>query len=118
MKGQWIEQEVAAQVDGGCDHGATGKVLVRFGEVRLIWRKGSLYWNGIGMPYSYAPASLEVIGSEEHKNFSGMSKEVEPCGGRLTLKRIREALPEIRKLMKLPGLDIRHFDLKRTYVVS
>jgi len=52
--------EIAPANEGGCNHGATGIVLMRKGALRLVWRSGSKYFSGIGSQ-SYAPADLEIL---------------------------------------------------------
>ena len=116
MKGKFVEpQEIAPQCDGGCDYSRTGKILVRFGNTKLIWRKPGSVWSGIGMPRSYCPAELHVIGDDiERFGLGAIIFE----GGRLAMHRIAPEIKKIRALMKLPKLDTLHIHFKKTYVVE
>lgn len=116
MRGKFVEpQEVAPQCEGGCDYSRTGKVLVRFGDKRLVWRKPGSVWSGIGMPRSYCPAELQVLG-EDITRFGSDSVLFE--GGRLSKRRISDAIKKIRSLMKLPKLSVDQIDPKKTYIVE
>lgn len=116
MKGKFIEpQEIAPQHQGGCDYSRSGLVLVRYGDTKLVWRKPGSVWSGIGMPRSYCPAELHVVGGDM-RLFSLESTLFE--GGRLAMHRIKPEIKKIRKLMKLPKLGMEHIDLKKTYLVE
>jgi hypothetical protein len=114
VNGRLVEpQEVAPQVEGGCDYGTKGIVLVRYGKARLVWRKGHKVWSGVGFPWSYYHASLHVVGIDSRVN-GGIFE-----GGRLTVKRLAEHMGKIVGLMGLPGLlDTSKLDLKKTYLVE
>ena len=121
MIGKFVEpQEIAPRHEGGVDHSGTGKILVRFGQMRLVWRKGRFYYSGMLNPKAYAASQLEVTkvhgdGPRSMKDF--FSKEIFE-GGRLTMNRIGPEIKKIRELMGLPDLNILHIDLKKTYVVE
>jgi len=115
--GHFEEQRIESRYSpgGGVDYGATGKILLIYKKKRLLWRKGHQYWSGLYMPWSYAPARLEV--QEEGDRIRTHGEDVLE-GGRLTAARLKKALPKIRKIFELPGLRIKHFDLKKTFVVA
>lgn len=52
--------EIARQIENGVDHSASGIVLIRKGDMRLVWRSGGNYFSGRGQQ-SYAPAELELM---------------------------------------------------------
>lgn len=114
MIGKFVEpQEIAPQIEGGCDYGKAGIVLVRYGRAKLVWRKGHKVWSGVGFPWTYTSASLQVVGIDSRVN--GQIFE----GGRLTVKRIAEHMGVIVGLMGLPGLlDTSKLNLKKTYIVE
>jgi hypothetical protein len=117
MKGHFVEpQEIAPQVERGCDHSNTGIVLVRFGKFKLVWRKGGGVWNGIGMGRRYAPCSLQVLGAGTGLG-GGMGEDIFE-GGRLGMYRIAPEIKKIRGFMGLPDLDVQHINFKKTYIVE
>lgn len=118
MKGSFVEpQEIAPQVEGGCDYSKKGIVLVRFGKTKLVWRKGGGVWNGNGMPQRYMPCSLQVINTVvDGKVWDGTKYLFE--GGRLAMHRVAPDIKKIREFMKLPSLDVQHINFKKTYVVE
>lgn len=119
MKGRFVPQEVAPRHDNGVDFSGPGAILVKTKKRRLVWRKGRHYYSGMLHPSVYAPADLEVIGFPENIRSMGdfLSREVF-VGGRLTRRRVEEALPKIRELMMLPELGMDQVDLKRTFIVD
>lgn len=56
--------EVTPRVENGCDYGATGLVLARKGNTRLIWRSGTKFWADMLTGYTYTPGNL-VIHAED-----------------------------------------------------
>lgn len=118
MKGEFVEpQEIAPQVEGGCDYSKKGVVLVRFGKTKLVWRQGGGVWNGNGMPKRYMPCSLQIINTVvDGRPWDGTKYIFE--GGRLALYRIAPEIKKIRELMGLPSLDTPNINLKRTYIVT
>jgi len=115
--GHFEEQRVEPRYSpgGGVDYGAEGKILLVYRGKRVLWRKAHKYWSGLYMPWSYAPVRLEIRdGNNERLRIFG---EDVLSGRRLTRDRIAKVLPKIRKLLDLPGLRIKHFDLKKTFVV-
>lgn len=116
MKGKFADtQEIAPQVEGGCDYSAKGVVLVRGKLSKLVWRKGGGVWDGIGFPRRYAPCSLQVIYLES-KRIANTQYIFE--GGRLSQKRIASSIGQIRTAMGLPDLGVEHIDPKKTFVVD
>jgi hypothetical protein len=115
MKGKFVDQEVAPQREGGCDFSGRGKVLVRYGDMTLVWRGPRSVWSGVGMPRSYCQAKLHVVGPDM-RSFGPESIIFE--GGRLAMHRIAPEIPKIRELMKLPTLDTFNINLKKTFVVE
>lgn len=115
--GHFEEQRIEPRYSpgGGVDYGAEGKILLLHGKRRLLWRKGHQYWSGLYMPWSYAPARLEIRIDGDRIRIGG---EDILEGGRLTLARIKGVLPKVRKLMGLPGLRAAQLDLKKTFVVT
>lgn len=115
--GGFVDQMVESRFSpgGGVDYGAEGKILVIYRKKRLLWRKGHNYWSGLYMPWSYAPARLEIQIEGDRIRLGGQDILE---GGRLTLDRIVGALSKIRKLLDLRDLRIKHFDLKKTFVIK
>lgn len=50
--------EVAPRLEGGVDYGATGLVLARRGNLRLVWRSGARFWADSLTGYTYTPGEL------------------------------------------------------------
>lgn len=117
--GRFVEQETAPRCDVGVDWSGPGAILVRTGKRRLVWRRGRRYYSGILNPSVYAAAELQVISYPESARAMSdfLSREVFK-GGRLTRRRVEEALPAIRELMMLPALSMDHIDLARTFLVE
>lgn len=71
---------------GGVDFGSSGKVLVRKGDIALVWFSGySVMSCGVkGFGRDYVPARLVIQGTARN-NFSRVSKTLHE-GGRLSSK--------------------------------
>lgn len=110
--------EIAPRLEDGTDYGAAGKVLVRVGDRRLVWRPGRVYYSGMLNPHAYAPASLNVLWPREGGRMHSHSTLIFE-GGRLSRKRLREHIDVIRKALKLGVNDLypEDIDLKRTLVL-
>lgn len=52
--------EVAPRSEKGIDWGVEGITIMRNHNARLVWRRGCMYFGGIGQR-NYAPAGLEVL---------------------------------------------------------
>ena len=104
-------QEIAPKIDGGVDHGAKGKVLFRYGRIRVVWRSGCSVWAGLGMSRDFVPSQLEILGM--HSTLSVVILR----GGRLSIKRIKEALPDLRNQLVMKDLKLEHFHPKKTFEV-
>lgn len=52
--------DIAPRVEHGVDYSADGIVLLRRGDLRLVWRSGGKYFSGIGQQ-GYGPAELEIL---------------------------------------------------------
>jgi len=117
---KYVEQEVAPILEDGTDYGADGKVLVRVGRVRLVWRKGRHYYSGVLNPNAYAAADLCVIPDPEGVHWAKRSGKEVFCGGRLSLRRLRIHIGKIRELLGLSvsELDADQIDMKRTLVIG
>lgn len=57
--------EVVPRMEGGVDYGATGLVIARRGNVRLIWRSGHTFWADQLTGSTYTPGDLVVMTSRE-----------------------------------------------------
>jgi hypothetical protein len=53
--------EVATRVEGGVDYGATGLVLARRGNLRLVWRSGAKFWADQLTGSTYTPGELVIM---------------------------------------------------------
>lgn len=111
-----VDRITARQLDRGCDHGATGAVLLKTPTGRLVWRKGHMSWNGNGEPWVYMPCSLEWLSK---KTITG--KEI-ASGGRLSKKRLQSHRD---KIAELAGVDddvieyvIASLSKKKTVIVN
>lgn len=93
--------EIAPALESGVDHGATGRVLLRRGDKRLIWRKGCMVWQGIGMGRAYHPAELEVqMGRHFHEGYRSVTRHYhEHVRAVLTVALIQKHFHEIDELM-------------------
>lgn len=115
-----VEQEVAPRYEPGVDYGAQGVVLIRKGDIRLIWRSGGMVWSGTGQPFNYFPTSLELrcgSGRMDNHLHGRMDKDLHE-GGRLCHKRIRENIEAIRKAFSEPELSALEIDVKKTLVIG
>lgn len=111
MKGHFVGQEIAPKYEPGVVHSGEGKVLLRWGKASIVWRSGGSFWSG---GKDYCPAMLEIWSRRTRSDMSDTVFE----GGRLTLKRIEKALPQIKEVLGLRGLTIEHFNLRKTYMVD
>lgn len=117
MKSHYLDvQEIAPRLDDGVDHSAAGRVLVRAGHLRLVWRPGRTYYSGMLNPKAYAPAELEVIGDGEVNAMQRTMARV--FTGRFSRGRVALYIDQIRELMKLPSLEAAEIDPKRTLVIE
>lgn len=104
-------QEIAPDREGGIDFGAKGKVLFKYGKIRVVWRSGGSCWAGVGMERSTFHAQLEIIGM--HQTLSIVILK----GGRLSMNRIKRALPDLKSQLVMPDLKLEHFHPKKTFEV-
>lgn len=133
--GHFEDQQAVSGGDGGVDYGGSGKVLIhvalktipvgmkdaaKYEGLLLIWRKSSTCWVGRGMDRRYCPAELQAIGGRQDDNpkYHDIMPRIVFEGGRISVARVKAALPKIREAMK--GLPIRmeHIDLKKTFVIT
>jgi len=114
--GHFEDQRIDPRYSPGVDYGATAKILLVHKSWKILWRKGHPYWQGLYMGPAYAPARLEVRDDGDRLLFH-MGRDLIQ-GGRLTIARLAAVLPEIRKVIDLPGLRKEHLDLKKTFVVD
>ena len=129
--GHFIDQVVAPQIDG-CDHGSKGVVLIavtnqtyingkvpdywKYADLRLIWRNGGKHWSSFGQQ-SYHPTTLQVLGGKSQEYWGTMPRDVFR-GGRFSTRRITDALPKIRELMKGLPIEIGHINRKKTFHID
>ena len=105
-------QEIAPEREGGVDYGAKGKVLFRYGKVRVIWRSGGSVWAGIGMDRATFHTQLEIIGMHQT-----LSTIIWKKGGRLSMAVIKKCLKDLRQELAMPDLKLEHFHPKKTFYV-
>jgi len=105
-KPHWtLEPLTAARLDGGCDYGTEGVVLLyhraRPGDspIRVVWRKGHTGWVSRGSS-GYYKAQLEL-----HLPGETIARTILD-GGRLTQARLDEAWREIEERTGLYGLRL------------
>lgn len=82
----------------GTDFGAPGRVILRKGEARVVWRSGSTGWSGIGMrDYYKAVLQIENLMDHGHRRTVQLSE-----GGRLSQVVWEGARKRISELFKVP----------------
>jgi len=82
----------------GTDFGAVGRVILRKGEARIVWRSGSTGWSGIGMRMYYK-ALLQAENVEE----SGWkTTKILSEGGRLTNAVWQSSREKMAGILKVP----------------
>ena len=107
-----IAQEMRPKVERGVDHGTTGRILVRYGDRRLVWQGGCTTWAGVGVD-TYFAAYLEVDGLRHW----GIGHTIH-SGGRLSKPLIAKHIEKIRELLELPDLRAEDINTTRTRVVE
>ena len=121
MSKYYVEpQEEAPQCFNGVDYSAPGRILVRTKDALLVWRKSGSVWSGIGQPHSYVATRLHVIpfSVEASRHYSTIGDRELLKGGRLSTARLLTVIEKIRQFMKMPKLDVKDIDPKKTYVVD
>ena len=125
VKTEIVEQQVEPRSSHGIDHEGEGKVLIRHGDRRLVWRKPRSSWAGRFTDRNYCPAELQVIlpkvtEEESRGAWDGRLKMLHR-GGRLSVRLMMDHYGEILRLLDLTGKDLPMSLLqhtKRTVVVS
>jgi hypothetical protein len=88
----------------GTDFRVAGRVILRKGDARIVWRPGSTDWSGVGMRMYYKAAlQAENILESGHRCCTVLTE-----GGRLsraTWTSVRERIAEVLKvpLKKIPA---------------
>ena len=106
-------QELAPRLEPpGVDYLVAGQVLVRYGDLRLVWRPGRVCFSG-GRG-TYCRAELQVL--TPVPGWGVMGKSV--FSGRYSKKKVKEHVNNIRRLLKLDDLKPEQIDKKRTLVIE
>ena len=105
-----VDQEIAPRVENGTDYGREGKVLVRKGDLSLVWRGPGMVWSGTGRPFMYCLTSLDV-----RTEGRAMSSPVHK-GGRLSKKLIAACWAEIDRQFGKGVADA--IDINKTLVIG
>ncbi len=125
VKVEIVDQQVEPRCALGIDHEGEGKVLIRHGDRRLVWRKPRSVWSGRFMPRSYCPAQLEVVNPKVDKDkewtaFGGRLKALHE-GGRFSVVLL---VAHYSKILRLLDLSVRELPLhllkhtKKTIVIT
>ncbi len=99
----------------GTDFGTTGFVILRHGQIRVVWRPGSTDWSGIGSR-SYYPAKLMVEAMPSKYGGRTHTRVLE--GGRLTNSRWFSVREKISELLKVPVKKIPELLPDRTLEIK
>jgi len=96
------EREVLPSGHNGVDYGAPQQVLLRHGEMKIVFIPGHSYWSGIGMS-SYAKAAIEAM--HFHGREVGHLPHKEVFEGRISKDRVESHADVLAELVGLIGKD-------------
>lgn len=112
------DPEYRPRLEGGIDFGIESRILIRFGDRRLVWQRGhTAYISRASYNGTYIQSELQVDIVNTYETRFSLGKTVFE-GGRLSKARIAEHIERIRELLELPDLQPEDIDTKRTLVIG
>lgn len=109
-----VEQEKFPRHHGGVDYGKEAKVLVRKGDMLLLWRPGYTWYYNAFMGHYYAQSEMLIL-DKSLRGFSANTTTISE-GGRLSKKRIVELSNRIDA--EFGSGTAAKIDAKRTLVLD